>query len=318
MRSWDRLVDEYMEQYGMRGLASETIVSRRRELDRLGCWLKNRRPRPKLEEVGSDLLIAYIRSRTAYRAKTTVGKTMSDLRGLGEFLVMKAIWQVNPLRWMRGPKLDARSRIPKRINGSALKKLWEAAATHRLEYHRHMGVAVLSLLYGTGLRRGELERLNLENWSAAERTLRIDGRKTGQERTASVPELSARCLENYLPKRQNHLESLGVVNETALFVSKDGGRLTGTAISRSAKNLAKRCGVEHLTLHQFRHTCASDLLEGGVHLPEVQRVLGHQCISTTVRYLAIADPERHKAVACHPINEILRNVADQGKEGGKQ
>ena len=53
-----------------------------------------------------------------------------------------------------------------------------------------------------------------------------------------------------------------------------------------------------VSLHQFRHSCASDLLEAGVHLAEVQRILGHQGIATTVRYTHIADPQRRAAMAC--------------------
>jgi site-specific recombinase XerD len=272
----------------------------------LGCWLKNRRPRPKLEEVGSDLLIDYIRSRTAYRAKATVAGVMSAMRGLGQFLVDRGVWASNPLRWMKGPKLSMYSRVPRRLGSNALQQLWEQAAVVRQNYHRYLWVAALSLLYGTGIRRGELSRLNVSDWSAQDGTLKIDGRKTGQQRQVAVPELTARCLETYLPRRQNHLESLGVTSESALLVDKDGGRLSGGSISRAVKRLAKRAGLEVApSLHQFRHSCASDLLETGVRLPQVQRLLGHQTISTTVRYLQIADPKRHEAVALHPINQML-------------
>lgn len=48
MKNWDRLEDQYMEQYAARGVAAETVKNVRRELDRLGCWLKGRRPRPAL------------------------------------------------------------------------------------------------------------------------------------------------------------------------------------------------------------------------------------------------------------------------------
>jgi len=71
------------------------------------------------------------------------------------------------------------------------------------------------------------------------------------------------------------------------------------------KRIATRSGSPGVTLHQFRHTCASDLLERGTSLPEVQEILGHRTIQTTVRYLSIADPQRHEAVKRHPINEIL-------------
>ncbi|MGE3805750.1 MAG: tyrosine-type recombinase/integrase [Gemmataceae bacterium] len=70
--------------------------------------------------------------------------------------------------------------------------------------------------------------------------------------------------------------------------------------------IARRMKVELAGLHQFRHTCASDLLEAGVRLPEVQRVLGHETITTTVRYLHCSDPQRHEAVSRHPLNDWLQ------------
>lgn len=73
--------------------------------------------------------------------------------------------------------------------------------------------------------------------------------------------------------------------------------------------MAKRCDFEIHSMHQFRHSCASDLLEEGVRLPEVQRILGHQGIATTVRYVHIADPQRREAIACHPINDWLGTEA---------
>ncbi len=182
---------------------------------------------------------------------------------------------------------------------------WQSAATGRGGYHRKLWVTALALLYGTGLRRGELERLDLSDWNREEGLLWVDGRKTGNPRRVPLPELVRQCLESYLPPRQNHLEKLGLAQEPALLVNKLGGRLKGSAISRAVGALARRSKIGRITLHQFRHTCASDLLEDGVHLPEVQRILGHQTITTTMRYLHVADPQRHEAIKRHPINEIL-------------
>ena len=67
----------------------------------------------------------------------------------------------------------------------------------------------------------------------------------------------------------------------------------------------RRAGVSIHSLHQFRHTCASDLLEAGVHLAQVQRILGHSGIATTVRYVHIADPQRRAAMHAHPLNDWL-------------
>jgi len=305
MRRWDHLVERYLEELRARGLAAETITQATRELDRWGAWLKRRRPRVPLEAVGAEHVVGYIQGRAAFRSKATVSSILSTLRGMGGFLVRQEIWSSNPLRWMRGPRLDARSRLPRRIGRQAMTKVWTAAATRRRGYHRYLWVTILSVLYGTGLRRGELERLDLSDWDREQGTLTIDGRKTGQQRRVAVPETVWRCLEAYLPQRHNLLEGVGDTGQGALFVNQSGDRLRGTSISRAIRSLGEASGVGRITLHQFRHSCASDLLAEGVRLPEIQAMLGHQTIATTMRYLHVADPQLHEAVRRHPINEIL-------------
>jgi site-specific recombinase XerD len=139
--------------------------------------------------------------------------------------------------------------------------------------------------------------------------LRIDGRKTGRERCVPVPAIVGQCLDAYLPQRHNWLEHLGQLAQPALLVGREGTRLTGTAISMAIHRLARMSGIPLRSLHQFRHSCASDLLEAGVGLPDVQQILGHQLIATTVRYVHIADPERRAAMARHPINAWLLTEA---------
>jgi integrase/recombinase XerC len=134
--------------------------------------------------------------------------------------------------------------------------------------------------------------------------LYIDGRKTDSERRVAVPEIAWRCIEAYLPERHNHLESLGRTNESALFVNRNGVRAKGSTLHRSLKRLSARCGID-VTFHQFRHTCATDLLESGTGLREVQELLGHGCLTTTMWYNHVANPALRKAVALHPINKML-------------
>jgi len=309
MRRWDRLLDGYLEEYAGRGRAPATEASVARVLETWGRWMKRRRPRPKLEQVDVDLLTAYLRSRKSFRSKATVYGTLSVMRGMGDYLVREGVWSSNPLRWMQGPKVTPYSRLPKRIDASHMEAMWREAASKRSTYGRHLWVAILAMLYGTGLRRGELERLEVSSWDREAGTLRIDGRKTGRERRVPVPEIVFRCIEAYLPHRHNHLEQLGRIEETALLVNRDGKRLSGDSIRLSVHGMARSCGVELHSMHQFRHSCASDLLEAGVRLPEVQRILGHQAIETTVRYVHIADPQRRAAMARHPINDWLATEA---------
>ena len=71
--------------------------------------------------------------------------------------------------------------------------------------------------------------------------------------------------------------------------------------------MARRAQVPLVSLHQFRHTCASDLLESGASLPEVRQWLGHQRVETTSRYLQIADPERARAMIQSTV--MMRGMA---------
>jgi site-specific recombinase XerD len=312
MRRWDRLVEGYIEEYRARGIGEATVAHTASRLTAWGCWLKSRRPRPQLEEIGADLHARYIESRSVFRAKATVSGTLSTMRGFGEYLVRQGVWRQNSLRWMKGPKITPR--LPRRIDRTHMEALWVAAANRRGTYSRHLWIAVLALLYGTGLRRGELARLDMPQFDRAEGLLRIDGRKSGRERCVAVSELVFRCLEAYWPERHNQLERVGRLTEGALLVSQRGKRLSAQAISDGIHALAKRAGVPRINLHQFRHSCASDLLEAGVHVADVQRMLGHRGIATTVRYIHIADPQRRAAIALHPINAWLASAPALSQE----
>jgi len=253
----------------------------------------------------SELVTSSMRTRTAFHARTSVASVVSNLRCMGEFLVGEGLWRANPLRWMRGPKVDPRRYLPRRVSREQLQALWGAAQRRPREFTRYQSVCLLAILYAVGLRRGELERLDLGDWDSASGTLTVDGRKTGQERRVPVGEGVWRCIEAYLPYRHNRLELTARLEETALLVNQRGKRLSGNAVHAVLARLAKSAGVAPASAHQLRHSCASDLLEAGVAIPEVQRILGHAVIATTMRYIAIADPARAQAMGQHPINRFL-------------
>lgn len=314
MKRWDGLVEKYVSLQQTRGLADSTIAHRRRELVCFGNWLKARRPKPALEDISADLIVAYVRSRSVFHSRSTVASVTSTLRLVGEFLVVEGAWRTNPLRWMRGPKMDPRRQLPRRIGREQQQALWTAAQARRQEHARYQAVCVLAILYGTGLRRGELERLDLDDWDREASILKIDGRKTGTQRHVPVGEGVWRCIEAYLPHRHNRLEACGQLEERALLVNTLGARLNSAGLGQLIARLSKDAGLQAtVTLHQFRHSCASDLLEAGVTIPEVQRVLGHASIQSTVRYTAVADPQRALAMSLHPVNHFLAAATEERK-----
>ena len=305
MRRWDGLVESYLQECEARGLAASTSEQRARELTRFGGWLKRLRPRVPLEEVDAGIIVRYVTARGTFRSRSTVAGVVSQVRSMGEFLTREGIWRTNSLRWMRGPKMDPRMRMPRRISQGDLRAIWNTAGECRSEFARYQTVCLLAVLYATGLRRGELVRLDIEDWDRDSGLLTIDGHKTGRQRKVPVGQGAWRCIEAYLPHRHNVLERSVTVGERALLVGRSGRRLTGHAVSSTIKRLAQSAGVARVTLHQFRHSCASDLLENGASISEVQTLLGHAALESTMRYTHIADPQRSAAIAKHPINEML-------------
>jgi len=98
MRRWDGLLEKYTAVLVVRGVATPTIDTRRRELNRFGAWLKARKPRPALEEIDADLVVRYMRERSAFHSRSTVSGVLSDLRCMGEFLVQEELNSIH-IRW---------------------------------------------------------------------------------------------------------------------------------------------------------------------------------------------------------------------------
>src|SRR5262249_26069724 len=162
----------------------------------------------------------------------------------------EGIWLQNPMRWVRGPRIDPRGKMPRRIGATHLSKLWEASAAQPGDYSKQLSVTILALLYGTGLRRGELERLNVGDWEREQSVWAVDGRKTGCQRSIALSEPIARCLEAYLPLRHNLLERWKSVGEKALLVNRYGQRLSAYSIGLMIHRLARKANVPLVSTHQ--------------------------------------------------------------------
>ena len=308
MRRWDRLVDD-VDECRARGICPASVAHTESKLRQWGSWLKSRdAPDPRGDRSAATCAVS--RKPLAVSGEgDRVWNALDDALFWRVPDAARGAERRDPLRWMKGPKVRPYNHLPRRNERAHMEALWRAAAAMQGEYSRRLWVTVLALLYGTGLRRGQLERLEIEAFDRTHATLTIDGRKSGRERRVPVSDVVYRCLEGYLPARHNLLERSGKLALPALLVSRRGACLTGQAISNGIHTLARRAKVPLVSLHQFRHSCASDLLEAGVHLVEVQRILGHQGIATTVRYTHIADPARRAAMTCHPINDFLQTEA---------
>ena len=152
-------------------------------------------------------------------------------------------------------------------------------------------VALLEVLYATGVRVSELCGLDVADLDRSRRTMRVLG-KGDRERTVPYGAPAARALEDWIAVRGRiALKTAG----GALFVGVRGRRLDPRAVRDVVHRAAALAGVPDLGPHGLRHSAATHVLNGGADLRSVQELLGHSSLATTQRYTHVS-AERLRAV----------------------
>lgn len=183
--------------------------------------------------------------------------------------------------------------------GSALAKSKDPGASAR-SYRALRNLALLDLLFATGMRVGEVSALNLRDFAVAESVFKVSG-KGGRDRLAFVVD------EQTVQIQREHIDARSRLTSesTALFLNASGERLSTQGIANIIAQFRKDAGIErHVTPHMLRHTVATLLLRNGVDIRVVQEFLGHASIATTQRYTHVTKDhlvqvlrERHPSLA---------------------
>lgn len=145
---------------------------------------------------------------------------------------------------------------------------------------------VLELLYGTGVRVGELCGLDIEDVDGSRRLLRVLG-KGGKERAVPYGVPAQRAVDGYLRRGRPRLVVVG--SGPALLLGARGRRIDPRAVRRLVhERLSAVPGAPDLGPHGLRHSAATHLLEGGADLRSVQEFLGHATLATTQIYTHVS------------------------------
>ena len=160
-------------------------------------------------------------------------------------------------------------------------------------------VAVLELLYATGIRVGELVGLDIDDVDRQRNVVRVLG-KGRKERTVPFGTPAAHALDRWLTEGRPELVRDG--SGPALFLGARGGRLDQRAVRTLVhQSSAAVPGAPDLAPHGLRHTAATHLLEGGADLRSVQEMLGHASLATTQLYTHVSTDRLRRAYQqAHP------------------
>jgi site-specific recombinase XerD len=299
-------VDAYLKALAQeRQLSEHTVQAYGRDLRDLSDFLTGYLGTPDWEWEGVDRLA--LRSflgwcRRKGLSRRTMGRKLSGVRGFFRFLHLEDRLPSNPARAVRAPK--AEKRLPghlSRPETDALFRIAEARASENSLVGTRT-LAILELLYGSGLRLSELQGLDEGHLDSRKGQIKVRG-KGMKERLVPVTDRSQEALLRYEPRRQEALARRETREDAVpLFVNNRGGRLSRRSIQRSVRDLISRAAAdEGLSVHSLRHSFATHLLDAGADLMAVKELLGHVSLSTT-RIYTHTSKERLKKVyrQAHP------------------
>lgn len=219
---------------------------------------------------------------TLGKARTTMARRATAARVFTGWLLRTGRTETDAGALLGSPK--ARRTLPPALRADEARALLEAAAT-RADDGSPVGlrdVAVLELLYATGIRVGELCGLDVDDLDHERRVVRVLG-KGRKERTVPYGRPAQRAVDTWLRQGRPALARPG--SGPALFLGSRGGRVDQRAVRTMVHaRLADVPGAPDLGPHGLRHTAATHLLEGGADLRSVQELLGHASLATTQIY----------------------------------
>jgi integrase/recombinase XerC len=224
--------------------------------------------------------VEHMRSFTAqtYRqglSPRSIQRQLSAARTFFRYLQREGHVKHNPVLDVRAPKSG--KRLPENLDADRMARLLDIPGDGPLVVRDR---AILELLYSSGLRLAELTGLNIGDVDLSDKTVAVTG-KGGKDRIIPVGRFAADALIAWSKERV----ALADADETALFVSNKGTRISGRSVQARVDHWAKRQGIDTKVYpHLFRHSFATHMLESSHDLRGVQELLGHANISTTQVY----------------------------------
>ncbi len=307
LASWIEKYLDYLRY--QRNASSHTIRNYSSDLQQFYSFLTHtpggeERPAPELEQIDNLTIREFLGALyQKSNRKSSVARKLATLRSFMKYLSVQGVIQSNPAKIVASPKQE--NRLPEHMTIEAVTGLIEAPDTSTDSGKRDR--AILELLYGAGLRVGELVGLNLGDISLGEGLVRVVG-KGRKERIVPFGSRAAEALRDYFQVRSKRfrvnklpVKEKGPAAE-AVFLNNRGGRLTsrsvGYLVDRHVGKLAQRLKVHP---HTLRHTFATHMLGAGADLRAIQELLGHESLSTTQKYTHVSVEQLIRVYqSCHP------------------
>lgn len=255
-----------------------------------------------------ECLQAYIASLHDHYKVKSVKRKIASLKAFFNYLEYEEILNTNPFTKMR-VKLHEPFLLPRTIPLNTINTLLNCAYNqlstskeHTYQYRANLrDIAVLELLFATGMRISELCSLNTDDVDLAEGSIKIYG-KGSRERLIQIGNQDVlNAVKVYHNAFAEQIEESNL-----FFINKFGNQLSDQSVRNMVTKYCKMAGIQmHITPHMFRHSFATLLLEEDVDIRYIQQLLGHSSIVTTQIYTHVTSKKQRDILTTkHPRNKI--------------
>lgn len=231
-------------------------------------------------------------------------RKLSAVKSFYKYLTVRTkLLEENPVKDVEFPKL--RKSLPKYLTLAESKRLLAAVEGPNAV----RDYAILLLFLNCGIRRSELVGLNISDVS--EDRIRVRG-KGNKERIVYFGSACREAIDAYMPQRNKKI----LTDNKALFGSRDGNRISVTAVHRLVKKHLLAAGLDpnQFSAHKLRHTAATLMVSNGVDIKTVQEVLGHEHLNTTEIYTHIESTELKIAAEANPLSRVHMEKQDESTD----
>ena len=280
---------DYIEEYTQYlviefGLARSTAAGYRGDLLGFLAFLEEKKI-TQWSAVDVSLLTTYFHILSSKAAKpATIARKLSALRGFFQYLRKEGVSETDPMLFLDSPKKS--ESLPKALSNADIVRILDHL-TPPAEPKDLRDLAMLELLYASGLRVSELMNLTLRDLDLDGGYLRCIG-KGNKERIVPVGDKAVVAVKNYLTAYRQAVATDPA--QRVLFLSRRGKALSRQWFWSMIKQRAQQAGIQTpVSPHTFRHSFATNLLIGGADLRSVQELLGHADVSTTQVYTHLSD-----------------------------
>lgn len=279
-------IDFFEDLQHVRGRSQNTVMAYRRDLELY----------EEFQATGRELGRFYEFMKAKQLSTRSQARVISSLRTYFRFLESHGE-KAPELRELRPPRV--KPGLPKPLTLEDFHKLYEACRIEDV-FRTKRNQLTLMLLFGLGCRVSELVGLNLHDFNVTDAWLKVLG-KGGKERLVPLSENLLEQLKEYVRDVRPHL----VRGEAkAILINDRGNRPSRVDVWRWLAAWSARAGFEEpVGPHQFRHGCATALLQNGADLRTIQVLLGHSSLQTTQIYTSVTSHKLKEEVdKNHPLS----------------